>query len=46
MLNLDDKINADIIAVKNNFISITPIHFDLTEYSLLEKLQDKKLDFN
>ncbi|MDI3535392.1 MAG: 5/3-nucleotidase [Thermosediminibacterales bacterium] len=35
--NLD--INTDVGAVKNNYISITPIHFDLTKFELLEKIK-------
>ncbi len=31
---------TDIWAIKNGFISITPIHLDMTEYSLLEKLEN------
>jgi 5'-nucleotidase len=30
---------TDIWAIANNYISITPIHLDLTEYSLLEELK-------
>lgn len=30
---------TDIWAIANGFISITPIHLDMTEYSLLEKLE-------
>lgn len=30
---------TDIWAIANGFISITPIHLDMTEYSLLERLQ-------
>ncbi|MDA8163074.1 MAG: 5'/3'-nucleotidase SurE [Desulfobacteraceae bacterium] len=36
--------NTDILALKNGFISITPIHFDLTAYNMLNKLLC--LDFN
>ncbi len=31
---------TDIWAIANGFISITPIHLDMTEYSLLKKLED------
>ena len=36
--------NSDSLALKNGFISITPIHFDLTAYNVLNKLLC--LDFN
>ncbi|NMB41508.1 MAG: 5'/3'-nucleotidase SurE [Firmicutes bacterium] len=32
--------NSDVVAVKNSYISITPIHFDLTNYGLLNKLKE------
>lgn len=31
---------SDIISVKNGYISITPIHFDLTRYDLIETLKN------
>ncbi|HBX22747.1 MAG TPA: 5'/3'-nucleotidase SurE [Desulfotomaculum sp.] len=33
-------VNADVdaVAIKNNFISVTPLHFDLTEYRTIPKL--------
>lgn len=33
---------TDIWAIANGFISITPIHLDMTEYSLVETLQEWK----
>ena len=30
---------SDVYAVKRGYISITPIHFDLTNYALIENLQ-------
>lgn len=45
MLFLDEDLNNDIIAVQNNFISITPVHFDLTDYNVLNELRTKKIDF-
>lgn len=37
---------TDVISLKNGYITITPIHFDLTNYSTLEKLKkiEIKLD--
>jgi 5'/3'-nucleotidase len=31
--------DADIIAVLNNYISITPLHYDLTDYRLFEEIK-------
>ncbi len=35
---------ADITVVRDKKISVTPIHFDLTNYSIIESLSDWKLD--
>lgn len=43
-LNIIDKANdADLIAIKNNYISITPIHFDLTNYKFLKVMRGWQL---
>ena len=34
---VDDE--ADCFQVSNNYISITPIHFDLTSYKAIDKLK-------
>lgn len=36
---LPEEEGSDIWAIANGFISITPIHLDMTEYSLVEKFQ-------
>lgn len=43
--DLNDE-RTDIVSVKNGFISITPIHFDLTKYDLIDTLKswDIKLE--
>lgn len=43
-INLDNDLSYDEYAVKNNFISITPIHFDLTDYEVYEKIKDWNLE--
>lgn len=37
--------DTDVMAVKNNYISITPLHFDLTNYQLLQRLRSQWQDF-
>ena len=32
----------DVIAVENNYISVTPIHYDLTDYNTLEEMKKWK----
>ena len=38
IVDCDNAEDTDIYALKNNYISITPIHFDLTDYNSIEKL--------
>ena len=39
---MDKTLEFDEIAVRNNYVSITPIHYDLTDYLFYEEL--KKLN--
>jgi 5'-nucleotidase len=41
---IDNDERTDIVSVKDGFISITPIHFDLTDYETVEKLKEWKID--
>lgn len=44
-MDLEQEDTSDVIAIKNNYISITPIHFDLTHfetYEVLKKIQFEK----
>lgn len=41
-VNNDD---SDIVAVNNGFISITPVHFDLTKYDLIKILKKWEITF-
>lgn len=38
-------IDSDVWAVKNGYISITPIHFDLTKYELIDTLKTWDIDY-
>jgi 5'/3'-nucleotidase len=39
-MNITDKSDeADIIAVKNSYISITPLQYDLTDYKMIEEIK-------
>ena len=40
----DEEIEKDQIALKNNYASITPIHFDVTDYEMFESM--KSWDIN
>lgn len=37
--SLDDEKGTDDYAIRNNFVSITPIHYDLTNFGFLEKIK-------
>ncbi len=37
---LEDDPDIDVIAVENNYVSITPIHFDLTNYRIMNMMRD------
>ena len=39
----ENDANSDIVAIKKSKISVTPIHFDLTNYNMMEELQSWKL---
>lgn len=40
MMLSDNTEDTDEYAIKNNYISISPIHFDLTDYQLLKDIKD------
>lgn len=43
-VNIEEEPDIDDRAILNNKISITPIHYDLTEYSLLEELKSWSIE--
>jgi 5'-nucleotidase len=43
-LEYEDEENTDIVAVKQNYISVTPIHYDLTNYEFLNDLGKWNID--
>jgi 5'-nucleotidase len=44
LIELDDSIEYDQIAVKNKYVSVTPIHFDLTDYQMFEKMKEWEIE--
>lgn len=46
--NIVDKIeeNTDVWAIERSCVSITPLHFDLTDYKLLQKLEQCSINFS
>jgi 5'-nucleotidase len=45
LINMPDDVDTDIHAVKNKYISITPINIDLTDYELNSKMQNWNLSW-
>lgn len=39
MMDVDKELEYDQVAIKNNFVAVTPIHFDLTDYETYDKLK-------
>lgn len=39
-VNFDNGKDTDVWALKNNFVSVVPVQFDLTDYKLKDKLHD------
>lgn len=38
--DIDTDLDSDQVAVKNGFVSVSPIHFDLTDYSTFEEMKN------
>ncbi|WP_069649513.1 5'/3'-nucleotidase SurE [Caloranaerobacter ferrireducens] len=43
LIEIENKDTSDIVAIEEGFISITPLHFDLTAYNYLDELKNWKL---
>jgi 5'-nucleotidase len=39
MMEVDKELEFDQVAIKKNFVAVTPIHFDLTDYETYDKLK-------
>jgi len=36
LIELDNNLESDQFAIKNNYVAVTPVHFDLTDYTTYE----------
>jgi 5'-nucleotidase len=43
MLKIDKTIEYDVKAIDENYISVTPIHYDLTDYKMYDDMKKWKL---
>ena len=41
--NREHDADSDVLAVRQGYVSITPIHFDMTHYAFVSQLQDWSL---
>jgi 5'-nucleotidase len=44
LLEVDSDADIDQVAIRKNYVSITPIHFDLTDYESFEKMKSWKIE--
>jgi len=44
MTKADTNLDVDQVAIKKNFVSVTPIHFDLTDYETFDKLKEWNIE--
>ncbi len=44
LIQADDKLVCDQFAVRQNYVSVTPIHFDLTDYETYETMKEWNLE--
>ncbi len=44
LMETDEKPDSDQFATKKNYVSITPIHFDLTDYPTYDSMQNWKIE--
>ncbi|MFO7526840.1 MAG: 5'/3'-nucleotidase SurE [Ignavibacteriaceae bacterium] len=44
LLVVDSDAEIDQVAIQNNFVSITPIHFDLTDYKTFESMKNWNIE--
>jgi 5'-nucleotidase len=44
VLDVENDSDSDIVAVQNGYVSVSPIHFDLTNYRIMHMLEKWDLD--
>jgi 5'-nucleotidase len=44
LVEVDNSLEYDQAAIRNNYVSVTPIHFDLTDYRTFEKMKEWKIE--
>ena len=44
LIETDKELLTDQFAIRNNYVSVTPIHFDLTDYKTYESMKSWKIE--
>ena len=44
MVEIENELHTDQVAIKNKFVSVTPIHFDLTDYETFEAMKSWNIE--
>ena len=44
LVDIKNELDTDQTAIKNKFVSVTPIHFDLTDYDTYEKMKSWNIE--
>jgi len=44
LMDVDQSIDLDQAAIKNNYVSVSPIHFDLSDYQTYNKMKEWKIE--
>jgi len=44
LVEIENEQKSDQLAIRNKFVSVTPIHFDLTDYNTLEKMKSWEIE--
>jgi 5'-nucleotidase len=44
LMEVDNEIESDQAAIRKNYVSVTPIHFDLTDYETFERMKSWNIE--
>ena len=45
LMEVDTEIETDQVAIKKNYVSVSPIHFDLTDYETFDKMKTWNIEY-
>ena len=44
LMEVDTEMETDQAAIRKNYVSVSPIHFDLTDYETFERMKNWKIE--